>query len=73
MMQTGRAHGMITFESAINELIRKGAITGEVGHNFLARRSPGGGAAAKFGKGQMPPPTTTFRPKPAALTPQALS
>jgi twitching motility protein PilT len=73
MMQTGRAYGMVTFESAINELIRKGAITGEVGHSFLARRSPGGGAMTKFGKGQMQPPITTFRPKPPALTPQALS
>lgn len=73
MMQTGRASGMITFELAINELIRKGAITSEVGHNFLARRSPGGGSAGKFGKGQIQPPAASFRPKPAVLAPQALS
>lgn len=72
MMQTGRAHGMITFESAINELIRKGSITGEVGHNFLARRSPGGAAAAKFGKGQLPTSAPAFRPKPVTLSPQVL-
>jgi twitching motility protein PilT len=72
MMQTGRAFGMITFETAINDLIRKGAITSEVGHNFLARRSPGGGAA-KFLKAQNQPPPSSLRTKPAVLTPQALS
>jgi twitching motility protein PilT len=48
-MQTGRSHGMLTFETAINEMIRKGVITKEVGHQFLARRSNGGGAS-KYGK-----------------------
>jgi len=26
-MQTGQVHGMITFESAINELVRKGTVS----------------------------------------------
>jgi twitching motility protein PilT len=50
VMQTGRSFGMLTFETAINELIRNGALTKEVGNNFLARRSVGGGAT-KYGKG----------------------
>jgi twitching motility protein PilT len=50
VMQTGRSFGMVTFDTAINELVRKGAITKEVGTNFLSRRSAGG-TAAKYGKG----------------------
>lgn len=50
VMQTGRSFGMVTFDASINELIRKGAITKEVGNNFLMRRSAGSNAA-KFGKG----------------------
>jgi twitching motility protein PilT len=49
VMQTGRSFGMLTFETAINELIRNGALSKEVGNNFLSRRSVGGGAA-KYGK-----------------------
>ncbi len=49
VMQTGRSFGMVTFEGAVNELIRKGIVSKEVGNNFLARRSIGG-AAAKYGK-----------------------
>ena len=40
-MQTGQVHGMITFESAINDLVRKGTVSREDGHSFLARRSAG--------------------------------
>lgn len=40
-MQTGQVHGMITFESAINDMIRKGIVSRENGHSFLARRSAG--------------------------------
>jgi len=40
-MQTGRAHGMMTFESAIHELIQKGLISKEDGLSFLRRRSAG--------------------------------
>lgn len=72
MMQTGRSFGMMTFETAVNELIRQGAITSEVGQSFLARRSPGGGTT-KFGKGQIQSSASNFRPKPAASTPQALN
>jgi twitching motility protein PilT len=41
VMQTGRAHGMVTFESAIHELIHKDLISKEDGMNFLRRRSAG--------------------------------
>jgi len=41
VMQTGRAHGMVTFESAIHELIHKGLISKEDGMSFLRRRSAG--------------------------------
>ncbi|MDQ2921559.1 MAG: type IV pilus twitching motility protein PilT [Acidobacteriota bacterium] len=40
-MQTGQVHGMITFESAMNDLVRKGIVSREDGHSFLARRSAG--------------------------------
>ncbi len=50
VMQTGRSYGMVTFEGAINELMRKGIVTKEVGNNFLARRSIGTGAAKYGGK-----------------------
>jgi twitching motility protein PilT len=49
VMQTGRSFGMVTFETAINEMMRKGVITKEVGNNFMARRSIGG-SASKYGK-----------------------
>ncbi len=39
VMQTGRAHGMMTFESAIHDLIQKGLISKEDGMSFLRRRS----------------------------------
>ena len=41
VMQTGRAHGMMTFESAIHDLIQKGLIAKEDGLSFLRRRSAG--------------------------------
>jgi twitching motility protein PilT len=50
VMQTGRSFGMITFEAAVNEMLRKGVISKEVGNNFLARRSNGGGST-RYGKG----------------------
>ena len=40
-MQTGQVHGMITFESAMNDLVRKGIVSREEGHSFLSRRSAG--------------------------------
>jgi twitching motility protein PilT len=41
VMQTGRAHGMVTFEGGITELIQKGLISKEDGASFLRRRSGG--------------------------------
>ncbi len=41
VMQTGRAHGMITFEGAIHDLIQKGLISKEDAASFLRRRSAG--------------------------------
>jgi len=40
-MQTGRAHGMMTFEAAAHDLIEKGLISLEDGMSFLRRRSAG--------------------------------
>ena len=40
-MQTGRAHGMMTFEAAVQDLILKGLISKEDGASFLRRRSAG--------------------------------
>lgn len=40
-MQTGQVHGMITFEAAVNDLVRKSIISREDGHGFLARRTVG--------------------------------
>jgi twitching motility protein PilT len=41
VMQTGRAHGMVTFEGAIYDLIQKNLISKEDGMSFLRRRSAG--------------------------------
>jgi twitching motility protein PilT len=41
VMQTGRVHGMITFENAVQDLIQKGLITKEDAASFLRRRSAG--------------------------------
>src|SRR5262249_35187439 len=41
VMQTGRAHGMITFETGVQDLIQKGLISREDGLAFLRRRSAG--------------------------------
>jgi twitching motility protein PilT len=40
-MQTGVVHGMITFEAAMNELVRKGLVSREEGQSFVSRRSAG--------------------------------
>jgi twitching motility protein PilT len=40
-MQTGRGHGMMTFETAVHDLIHKGLITKEDGNSFIRRRSSG--------------------------------
>jgi Tfp pilus assembly pilus retraction ATPase PilT len=41
VMQTGKQHGMITFEGAMQDLIHKGLISKEDGANFLRRRNAG--------------------------------
>jgi twitching motility protein PilT len=41
VMQTGRVHGMVTFEGAVRELIQKELVSKEVGASFLRRRSVG--------------------------------
>jgi twitching motility protein PilT len=41
VMQTGRTHGMMTFESATHDLIQKELISKEDGMSFLRRRSAG--------------------------------
>ena len=41
MMQTGRTHGMSTFETSIHDLIQKGLISKEDGNSFIRRRSAG--------------------------------
>ena len=38
VMQTGRGHGMVTFENSISELAKKELIAKDVGTNFLRRR-----------------------------------
>jgi twitching motility protein PilT len=40
-MQTGVVHGMITFEAAMNELVRKGLVSRDEGQSFVARRNAG--------------------------------
>jgi twitching motility protein PilT len=40
-MQTGRAHGMMTFELAVQDLIQKGLVSKEDGLSFIRRRSAG--------------------------------
>jgi twitching motility protein PilT len=69
MMQTGRSFGMVTFDTAVNDLMRSGVITKDVGSNFLARRSSG---ASRFGKGQAQPAAPKLRPKPATSSPAAM-
>ena len=41
VMQTGRAHGMVTFENAVQDLIQKGLVSRDDGLSFLRRRSGG--------------------------------
>ncbi|HEU0049022.1 MAG TPA: type IV pilus twitching motility protein PilT [Nitrososphaera sp.] len=40
-MQTGQVHGMVTFEAALNDLVRKGIVSRQDGHSFLERRGVG--------------------------------
>src|SRR5712692_5007495 len=47
VMQTGRSHGMVTFEGGVHDLIQKDLISREDGMSFLRRR--GGGKVASTG------------------------
>jgi twitching motility protein PilT len=40
-MQTGQVHGMVTFETAVHNMIQDGIISREEGNNFLNRRHAG--------------------------------
>ena len=40
-MQTGQVHGMLTFEAAINDMVRKGLISRQDANTFLDRRTAG--------------------------------
>ena len=40
-MQTGQVHGMVTFEAAVNDLVRKGIVSRQEGNTFLDRRVAG--------------------------------
>jgi twitching motility protein PilT len=40
-MQTGQVHGMLTFEAAINDLVRRGVISRQEANTFLDRRNAG--------------------------------
>ena len=40
-MQTGQVHGMLTFEAAINDLVRRGTISRQDANTFLDRRVAG--------------------------------
>ena len=41
VMQTGRAHGMVTFETGVQDLIQRGLVSRDDGIAFLRRRSGG--------------------------------
>lgn len=45
-MQTGQVHGMLTFETAVHNMIQEGIITREDGNSFLNRRHAGKSANA---------------------------
>src|SRR5713101_4032294 len=51
VMQTGRAHGMMTFDGAIHDLIQKNLISREDGISFLRRRSAGKLTSSGSGNG----------------------
>ena len=40
-MQTGQVHGMLTFEAAVNDLVRRGTISRQDANSFLDRRVAG--------------------------------
>ena len=40
-MQTGQGQGMVTFEASMGSLVRKGLVSRQDGHSFLAQRGVG--------------------------------
>jgi len=50
-MQTGRSHGMMTFDFAVQDLIQKGLISLEDGMSFMRRRSAGRQTTGSSGGG----------------------
>jgi len=51
VMQTGRTHGMVTFDGAIHDLIQKNLISKEDASSFLRRRSAGKQLTGSSGHG----------------------
>src|SRR3979409_1281410 len=51
VMQTGRAHGMVTFDGAVHDLIQKNLISKEDAFSFLRRRSAGKQLSVTSGHG----------------------
>src|SRR5260221_12795433 len=51
VMQTGRAHGMLTFDGAVHDLIQKNLISKEDAFSFLCRRSAGKQLTGSSGHG----------------------
>jgi len=59
VMQTGRAHGMVTFEGAVQDLMQKGLVSKEDGMSFLRRRSGGKQMTMPSAAGPVPRVTTS--------------
>jgi twitching motility protein PilT len=53
--QTGQAHGMLTFENAANELVRRGLVAKDDAARFLNRRNAGRSNSPHGGPAQAPP------------------
>jgi twitching motility protein PilT len=54
VMQTGKAHGMVTFEGAVQDLVQRGLVSREDGMSFLRRRSGGKQITMPSFSGQAP-------------------
>ncbi len=66
-MQTGRAAGMITYESAIEDLIKRGVLDKKIGMDFLGKTPAPGEEKPPAATGTMPPGAT--RPPMPGQTP----
>lgn len=63
-MQTGHVHGMTTFETSVNNLIREGVVSREDGNNFLGRRHAGKSQSGYANAAPLPPPERKRNAKP---------